>query len=179
MELRHNDCLIRPWEFTDVKSLSKLANNIKIFNNVRDYFPHPYTEDDALKWINICRRKRNKPTDFAILYQDELAGGIGMKLQTDIYQKSVETGYWLGEPFWGKGIATTAVRLIVEYTFSNFNIHRVYAEPFSRNTASCKVLEKNGFKQEGHLRQHAFKNDQYEDVFIYGLLREEWEKRDQ
>ncbi|MFX6949463.1 GNAT family protein, partial [Acinetobacter baumannii] len=85
-------------------------------------------------------------------------GGIGLILNSDVYIMSAEIGYWLAEPFWGQGIATEAVRQLVEYTFYYFDIVRLYAEVFETNKASMRVLEKNGFYLEGVRRKAVFKN---------------------
>ncbi|MFY0022190.1 GNAT family protein, partial [Acinetobacter baumannii] len=80
---------------------------------------------------------------------------------------SAEIGYWLAEPFWGQGIATEAVRQLVEYTFYYFDIVRLYAEVFETNKASMRVLEKNGFYLEGVRRKAVFKNGLLMDDFIW------------
>lgn len=155
----------------DKTQLAQLANNKKIWDNVRDQFGHPYTEKNAEEFI---QRQANSDTEkvFAIDLNDELCGLIGLILQKDVYRKSAEIGYWIGEPFWGKGIVTKAIELIVEYAFEELKLIRIYAGVFEYNTASMKVLEKNGFQKEGISKKAVFKNGKICDENRYALLNE-------
>ncbi|MGH9880451.1 MAG: GNAT family N-acetyltransferase, partial [Pyrinomonadaceae bacterium] len=85
----------------------------------------------------------------------------------------VEFGYWLARPYWGQGIMTDAVRVFVRYAFSELGLLRLTAHVFESNIASARVLEKNGFKLEGHLREHFIKDGKLIDVRFYGLLKED------
>jgi len=98
-------------------------------------------------------------------------GGIGLILNSDVYIKSAEIAYWVGESFWGQGVATEAIRQMVDYTFYYFDIIRLYAEVFENNKASMRALEKNGFYLEGVRRKSVFKNDQLMDDYIWVKLR--------
>ena len=100
---------LRPWQRHDAQALATIANNKKIWNNVRDQLPNPYTVSDALQWINHCK-KQNPLVNFAILYGNEIAGSIGCVPKEDIAKKTMEIGYFIGEHFQGKGVATEAVR---------------------------------------------------------------------
>ena len=80
-------------------------------------------------------------------------------------------GYWLAEPFWGKGIITAAIRQMVEYGFKTWDITRIYARPFGSNIASQKVLEKAGFRLEVRFEKTIFKNGVFEDELIYAIRR--------
>ena len=84
-----------------------------------------------------------KPELFAIDVNGEAVGGIGLHPQTDIHRKNAELGYWLAEPFWGKGIVSKAILEIIEFGFKTYDIDRIFARPFGTNAASQKVLEKN------------------------------------
>lgn len=170
MEIKLSLCAIRPWQRGDEQSLVRHADNKKIWLNVRDAFPHPYTMEDARWWIE----KANEPpaTNFAIVVEGEAVGGVGMILKDDIYRRSAEVGYWLGEEFWGRGVVTEAVRAIVEYAFENFDLCRLYAGVLEWNPASMKVLEKAGFQFEARLRKAVTKEGQTMDEFIYALIRE-------
>ncbi|MFN8348542.1 MAG: GNAT family protein [Spirosomataceae bacterium] len=162
---------LRPYRDGDETSLAKNADNYRIWRNVRDIFPHPYTLENARQWIDICKSE-TKPTVFAIDIDGEVAGGIGIVLQKDIFRKNAEIGYWLGEPYWGKGIATEAVKEMTEYAFCHFNIHRLYAGVFEYNPASMQVLKKAGFHFEAILRKSVYKEDSLWDEHIYVKFRE-------
>ena len=165
MEIRIGHRKIRSWSFQDRPAIVKYANNRKIWLNLRDNFPHPYTESDADTYLKSVVDQRPE-TDFAIATLDEAIGAIGLKLKEDVSRKSAELGYWLGEPFWGQGIATASVSAIVEYGFSHFDIVRIWAEVFEWNPASMRVLEKAGFQMEGRLRKSVHKDGKVIDKFI-------------
>lgn len=162
--------LIRPWTDKDVDNLVKYADNINIWNNLRNYFPHPYTTDHAKSWISSSAAA-TPIINFAIDFEGEAIGGIGLIFNTDVYVLSAEIGYWIGEPFWGKGIATEAIRQMTEYSFYYFDIVRIYAEVFENNKASMRALEKNGFYLEGVRRKSVFKNNLLMDDYIWVKLR--------
>src|SRR5512133_2194686 len=109
--------VLRGFKYDDRDRLAGLINNKKIWDNVRDLLPHPYTRENATEYINSCK-EQNPQQNFAIEFKEELAGGIGLVPQTDIYRLSAEIGYWIGEPYWGMGIATQAVGMITEYGFN-------------------------------------------------------------
>ena len=149
---------IRPLKLSDKAELAKLANNKKIWDNLRDYIPYPYTESDAEFFINLTKDEDPKQT-FGIEYDEELSGVIGLEVQKDVYQKSAEIGYWIGEPFWGNGIATKAVELITKYGFDKLDLNRIFSGVFEYNIASMKVLEKSGYEKEGIFKNAILKNN--------------------
>ena len=108
------------------------------------------------------------PTDFAIEVQ-EAVGGIGVRLQNDVERTSAEIGYWLGEPFWNKGIMTAAVRAFTDYAFAQFSLTRVFAVSFAGNVASHRVLEKAGYVREGTLRRSVVKNGKVLDQVLFAI----------
>ncbi len=161
-----NNLKIRPWVIEDLELLADYFNNIKIWNNMRDYIPHPYTLEDAEQFINI-QSELNLQQNFAITYAGEVVGGIGIITRVDIYRMNVELAYWIAEPFWGKGYATEAVRLMTEYVFHSFKVNRIVAEVFEYNKASMRVLEKNGYFLETVSRKGILKNDYLVDNYIW------------
>jgi ribosomal-protein-alanine N-acetyltransferase len=161
---------LRPWHINDLENLVALANNPNIARNLTDQFPSPYTKENGLKFIEFA--SSNEPLRiFAIDLDGESIGGIGLHPQSDIERKNAELGYWLGEPFWGKGIISKVVPQIVEYGFAHLDLHRIFARPFGRNIASQKVLEKAGFSLEAKLKDAFYKNKIFEDAFIYSILK--------
>ncbi|GHT38330.1 N-acetyltransferase [Bacteroidia bacterium] len=159
---------LRPWEEADALSLAKYANNIKVWNNLRDLFPHPYTFQDAKDYI-ACVRLQPIAQDFAIVTGGEAAGGISILPQADVERFSAELGYWLGEPFWNKGIMTAAVIRLADYLFEHTNIVRLFASVFDHNQASARVLEKAGFRFVGLHHKAAYKNNRFIDMRYYEL----------
>lgn len=166
--------LLRPWRETDAVSLTRYADNLKIAVNLRDAFPYPYTPADAEAYVRGCmEREGERQLCRAIVINGEAAGSIGVFLGNDVYRKSAELGYWLGEPFWGRGIMTAAVEQICLDAFRRFDIVRMYAEPYAQNMGSRRVLEKTGFTLEGTLRRRVYKCGEFWDSCLYALMREE------
>jgi [ribosomal protein S5]-alanine N-acetyltransferase len=169
MNFKLEKSIIRDWQMEDVPSLVKYANNKKIWQNLRDGFPHPYTVSDAEKFISHAV-KTNPGTIFAIATEKEAIGSIGIVLGADVHRYTAEMGYWLAEPFWGKGIMTEVVRFFSGWAISEFKLHRIYATPYATNPASARVLEKAGFEREGVIRSGAFKDGKVVDMFMYSRI---------
>ncbi len=161
---------LRPLQPNYKIQLAQLANNKKIYDNLRDHFPFPYKEGHAEAFIKAAREENPKQR-FGIVYKASLYGAIGLGIQQDVYRKTAEIGYWIGEPYWRKGIATKAVALITAYGFSELHLVRIYAGVFDFNIASMKVLEKNGFQKEGIFRNAVFKNGRICDEHRYYKLK--------
>ncbi len=133
---------------------------------MRDHIPHPYTYQDAETFI-AAQDELMPVQNFAILSGGEVAGGIGIMLKSDVYRMNVELAYWIGEPYWGKGLASESVRLMTEYVFETFSINRIVAEVWEYNKASMRVLEKNGYFLETVARKGVLKNDFLIDNYIW------------
>lgn len=162
--------LLRKWEKDDIELLATLANNKNISDNMSDRFPHPYSVKDAENWIALNENK-NPVVNFAIEVNGELAGGCGMMLMEDVYRHTAEIGYWIAESFWGKGIATEAVRLLLLEIKINFpGVIRVFAKPYAFNKASMKILEKNGFHLECIRKKAVIKNNTVMDDHVWVKL---------
>ena len=161
---------LRKWNLNDVNSLVKYANNHKIASNLTDQFPHPYRQEDGEAFLEMAT-KDDPVRIFAIDINGEASGGIGLHPQTDIHKKNAELGYWLAEPYWGRGIMSNAVRQIVDYGFKTFDIERIYAVPFGTNTSSQKVLENAGFILEGKFEKTLYKNGTYLDELVYAVRK--------
>lgn len=173
MELSLDHCSIRSWHLEDAEALVRYANNRRVWRNLRDSFPHPYTAEDADDWIELANAVQPE-TNFAIAVGEEAVGGIGLELKADVFRKSAEIGYWLGEPFWGRGIATEAVVGLTEWGFANLDLERIYAGVFSWNPASGRVLEKAGYVHEATLERSVFKDGEVLDEFVYATWPEHW-----
>jgi RimJ/RimL family protein N-acetyltransferase len=111
---------LRPIASTDKKSLAKHAHNKKISDNLRDRFPHPYTEEDAEWFINFVLSHNDPVKHFIIEINNEAVGIISISPDEDVYRLNAEIGYWLGEEHWGKGIITAVIKETIKYAFENF-----------------------------------------------------------
>ena len=164
---------LRPWHINDLENLVALANNPNIARNLTDQFPSPYTKENGLKFIEFANSGEPQRI-FAIDLDGQSIGGIGLHPQSDIERKNAEIAYWLGEPFWGNGIISKVIPQIVDYGFANLDLHRIFGRAFGRNIASQKVLEKAGFSLEAKLKDAFYKNENFEDAFIYSILKSNW-----
>ena len=165
---------LRPYCMEDIPSMVHHANSWKVARNLRDVFPHPYAEKDARDFVALCIQNEGKGQLCRAIEVDGAAvGSISLTLGSDVYRRSAELGYWLAEPFWGRGLMTSAVAEMCREGFGTWDIVRIYAEPYARNLASRRVLEKAGFTLEGTFRQSVCKNGEMLDACIYALIREE------
>lgn len=163
---------LRRWEQTDVAALCSLADDEKVAANLRDIFPNPYTVQDGQDFVAFCMETDERKTiQRAIEVDGVLAGSVSLVRGTDVAHRSAELGYWLGQSFWGKGIAAEAVRQICALGFAQWDIVRIFAEVFADNRASCRVLEKNGFVCEGTLRKSVVKYGDILDSEVYALIK--------
>jgi ribosomal-protein-alanine N-acetyltransferase len=181
--------VLRPWTPADIPDLARLADNRGVWRNLRDGFPSPYTKKDARDWIRGVSRMlpcMHFAVDVATLGEANasagvpatlagvpatLAGGIGLIPQEDMHKGTAEIGYWLGEPFWGRGIMTAALRSFSAYAFDAYGLRRLYARVLEWNPASMRVLEKAGYALEGRMRASALKDGRVADEMLYGLVR--------
>ena len=162
--------ILRPWQTDDAAQLTFIANNRNIWNNLRDRLPHPYTRADAIKWITHCRIQH--PTqNFAVVFDKLVIGSAGIMIKDDVYKKNIEIGYFVGEPYQGKGVATETVRILLEYIDMRFDAVRIYAEVFAHNKASMRVLQKNDFYLESIRKKSAIKNGEILDDYIWVKLK--------
>ena len=162
--------IVRDWQVDDAPPIAEFANNKKIWINLRDSFPHPYRLQDAKSFI-ACAIETNPTTVFAIATKSEAIGSIGLMLGKDVHRHTAEMGYWLAEPFWGKGIMTQAVSSLADFAIHDLKLHRVFAEPYITNPASARVLEKAGFIREGILRSNVLKDGKILDQFLYSFVQ--------
>jgi RimJ/RimL family protein N-acetyltransferase len=173
MLIRLPECTVREWRLDDAAALAQHANDRRIWLNMTDAFPHPYTIADATSFLATARAMAPQ-TWFAVTTDDQAVGGIGYTLHSGVERVAAEVGYWLGVAFWGRGIMTAALRAVTLHAFREHpDLRRVYAVPYVTSTASARILDKAGYRLEGRMRQSVIKNGQVLDQFIYAILREE------
>ena len=163
---------LRTWKESDLEDLVHNANDPEVANNLTDAFPSPYTLEDGKRFLE--RVMAQDPCEvLAIDLDGKVIGNIGIHPQTDVNRLNAELGYFIGRAYWGKGYATEAIRQMIDYSFSNLPIERIFARPFGRNKASQKVLEKAGFKLEATFPKILVKNGVREDEMIYAVYRKQ------
>lgn len=168
MELVLDTCTVRSWRPADAAPLARHADNRKIWRNLRDRFPHPYTREDAHAFIEMARSS-DRETHFCIAVDGEAAGSIGFTPRDDVERFTAEVGYWLGERYWGRGIVTEALTSVTAYALREHGLYRLFAVPFAWNAASLRVLEKAGYTREGRMRCSAYKDGQVVDQILYAF----------
>jgi RimJ/RimL family protein N-acetyltransferase len=168
--LNTDKCVIRPWKKGDEPSLVRHADNRNVWMNVRDTFPSPYTVSDAKAWVNVATRGLRDEV-WAIDVAGFAVGGISLHPEEGVHRYNAEIGYWLGEEYWGQGIATAAVRALTRHAFEVEGLVRLYAAVFEWNDASKRVLEKCGYAHEGTLRMSVFKAGRFVDQQMYAAVQ--------
>ena len=155
----------------DAEVLASYANNPRIAVNLRDGFPHPYMIGHAIEFIRNFGS--NPDANVRVIECDgKFCGVIGLHRQADVYYQTAEIGYWIAEPFWGKGIATEAVRQMTAYGFETMGLLRIHTGVFEYNPSSMRVLEKNGYVRDGIFRKSVTKMGKVWDEFRYSIIRE-------
>lgn len=193
-----NNIAVRRYQLSDAPSLAHHGNNKKIWNNLRNRMPQPYTEEAAQWWINHTNDPANcvksgpwtaetgsqgplLPTNYTITHNGIAIGSIGFEANpsNEVYAHTAEIGYWLGEEYWGQGIMGTVAPAFVEWVFETFEIVvRIEAGVYDRNKGSQRVLQKAGFVVEGWRRCRYVKNGIVGDEMMHGLVRPGFEKEE-
>ena len=153
------------------------ADDERITRFMTDQFPYPYTREDAEAWIAKCEAQ-DPPRGFAIMIDGAVGGGVGCEPMGDIRTGTAEVGWWVAPPWWGRGIATVAVRRYIAYCFEDLDLHRIEAGVFLSNPASARVAEKVGLVLEGIGRDAYLKNEGLIDRLSYGLARSQQNQPD-
>ena len=170
IELEH--CVLRSWRDDDADALVDGANNRNVWMALRDLMPQPYTLADAEAYL-LSVAKDGPKHSLCIEVNGKAAGAISLRFESDVHRLTAELGYWLAEPFWGRGIMSEAVAALVEHAFRTFALRRIFASVYANNPASARVLEKAGFVFEGRMRQNVIKEGEILDSLLYAKLREE------
>ncbi len=165
---------LRRLSLSDAPEIARLINNRKIWDNLRDFIPNPYGVEDGEFFVNLTQ-KENPPQTFGIVLDEtQLCGVIGLVIQQDVHRFSAEIGYWIGEEYWGKGIGTKAIQLMVDYGFNELSLNRIFSGVFEYNQPSLRILEKCGFVKEGILKKAVYKNGNFYDEHRYAIIKPEF-----
>ena len=165
-------CVLRPWQPADRDALVRLADDRSVWRNMADVFPHPYTLADADGWIALASTP-SASLHLAITVDGAFAGGIGAIAGSGVHCASADFGYWLGQPFWGRGIATAAARTLADHLLGQRHFVRLQATVYAWNPASVRVLEKAGFQREGVRRLGVLKDGCLVDGWLLGRVADD------
>ncbi len=171
-----DSCLVRPYRESDLEALARQGDDKSIASHLRDGFPNPYTLSDARSWLDFVATQ-DPASNFAIEVDGAFAGGIGFTEKCNVHRFTAEVGYWLGREYWGRGIATDALRAFAPWLFATKGLLRLEALVFDGNPASRRVLEKAGFAVEARMRQAVVKNGNAIDAWLYARLRSDADPR--
>jgi len=161
---------LREYADSDLERLVQLANNENVSRYLVYTFPYPYTLADAEWWIGTGS-KQDGGIARVIEYQGMFVGNIGIRPQGGWREHLGEIGYWVGEDYWGKGIATAALAQLTEYGFNTRHFRKLFATALAPNIASMRVLEKCGYQREGALKGEVQKNGTYFDTHHFARHR--------
>lgn len=162
-------CRVRPWTAADLDALVAHADNPHVSAQLRDVFPYPYTLDDGRRFLAFVAAQ-HPPTAMAIEVDGEAVGGVGVVPASGNERRTAEIGYWLGEAYWGRGIAVEALTMMTAYAIETFALVRVQALPAASNPRSCRVLEKAGYVLEGTMRKSFLKHGELHDQCLYAWV---------
>jgi RimJ/RimL family protein N-acetyltransferase len=169
MKLHGSGFTLRNWKLNDASATQRNADNKNVSRFLLDRFPSPYTLADAEAWVKNWQDQA-PVINFAIADEnDEVIGGIGLELREDVYRKTPLIGYWLAEPYWGKGIMPQAIKLMCDYAFTELGMICILAFVLSKNQASMRVLEKAGFTKVGVIPKSVIKDGVVMDEHVYCL----------
>lgn len=166
---------LKKFTIVDAPAVVHLAGDKRV-SATAHHIPYPLTTKDAEYWIVNHRMEFEEGTavHFAV-YEKELGHIIGYTGMSMISENRLaEVHFWLGAQFWGLGYCTEAVAALTGYAFAQDDIDRLYARTLGSNPAAARVLEKNGFIQEGRLRRHIHVGGVAQDLALHGLLREDY-----
>ncbi len=161
---------LRKYTLNDLDELVKLGDNSNIAMFMMNRFPHPYTKEKGIEFINLALT--HNPAQLMVIdLNGKFIGAIGVHPMEDVFSFNAELGYWLGEEYWEKGYANQALKLMIDYVFRNFKISRIFLRIFSNNKASLKLAEKTGFKLEAKFEKTVCKNGELLDEFVYAIRK--------
>ena len=159
----------------DIPTIVELANNLNIAKYTQN-LPYPYAEKDAIYWLNLAQQGMQNGSKLVLAIREKATntfmGGIGLHIN-DRHHRA-ELGYWIGEPFWGKGYVTEAARAMMQYGFEELKLNRIQAHYMKQNIGSGRVMEKAGMQREGELVEHQFKYGVYHTIVAYGITKTQY-----
>lgn len=168
--LRGDGFVLRSWRPDDLDALLQHANDIRIVRGLSDRFPHPYNREHGERFLAGDVVDLRDPV-FAIEVDGQACGGIGARPGQGERRHGAELGYWLGHSLWGRGLMTQVVALYAPWVMEQLALHRLQATVLDNNPASARVLQKNGFEEEGVQRCAVVKFGELHDLRVFVKVR--------
>ena len=174
--LRTKRLQLRPLKLSDASAIQKAASARKIADTMIS-LPHPYPPGEAERYVSRQQAEQKAGGSVTFIIEQQVEGcfcGLVEVRDIDREHSQGELSFWLRVDVWGRGYMSEVVQEVLRYGFEDLGLNRLYAYHMIRNPASGRVLEMNGFKQEGLLHQRVRKWGQFEDVALWAILRQEW-----
>lgn len=168
--------ILRPLNSADAPSIQEKAS-VRAIADTTISIPHPYPNEEAEHYIerqlNAWKAGHSVTFGIAGKPQGEICGVLEIRdIERDHSQ--AELSFWIAAEFWGQGYMSEALKPAIAFGFNHLSLNRLYAYHMLRNPGSGKVLQKNGFVQEGVLRQRVRKWGVFEDVALWAMLQKDW-----
>ncbi len=163
---------LRAWRADDLESLLRHADDEEVSRGVGDRFPWPYARADGEAFLSGKVIDFEAGPAFAIDFDGEAIGSIGARPGQGERRHSAEFGYWLGRKQWGRGLMTRVVAAFAPWAMRELRLYRLQASVLDFNLGSARVLEKNGFAEEGLQRKAVFKRGRVHDLRVFAKTRE-------
>ncbi|MBD3310396.1 GNAT family N-acetyltransferase [Candidatus Woesearchaeota archaeon] len=162
---------IRPQRVSDAKRFFDILNSDKFH-----YFGYrPKSLEEEIEYLKSMpeRRRKNLQHNYTVVYDGKVVGAIGIKVRQHDRSYIGEIGYFLDENYWGRGIATKAVKQMEKIGFTKFKLRRIEIWVHPKNKGSIKVAEKAGYKREGLMRKvvRTRLSKDFEDAYLYAKVK--------
>ena len=169
--------VLRPFVPADADAVTAIVSDREIAANTLS-IPHPYERPMAERWLatQADAFERGESVTFAVTRRESgaLLGCVGLMIERDHLR--AEMGYWMSRDSWSRGFGTEASAAVLRHAFEQLGLHRVFAHHLTRNPASGRIMQKLGMRHEGTLRGHVLKWGVHEDLELYGIVREDYER---
>lgn len=166
---------LREYHKADINVVWKYINDWEVRKYLIPGVPLPWKFEEEEKWYEELSAKKEDNYSFAIerISDGQYVGGCGIN-ELDWKNSVATVGIFLGKPFLSQGYGTDAMNVLVNFIFSEMNLHKVMLYVYAFNERAIKSYQKVGFKIEGTLRSQIFRDGKYHDEMIMGILKEEW-----
>ncbi len=170
--------VLRPFTGADAPDVERLAGAWEVADTTLN-IPHPYPEGAGAEWIATHARAWESGTGLTLAIAlratpDMILGAVSLSIEPQ--HSRGELGYWIAASHWGSGYATEAAHAVATFGFDDLSLHRIQARHFTRNPASGRVMEKLRMKFEGINRGAYARWAKFEDVAVYAILENEWQR---
>ena len=166
---------LRPLERADIGGILRYVRAQEIADNT--FVPQPYTAEDAQEFVQKAQDGWTFDDGYVFALIDRSSGCFAgcMGIHPIRMHDRAEVGYWLGKPFWGRGLATAALRRLIQFGFEVLKLNRIEAGHFPHNPASGRVMLKAKMRYEGLRRDYVLHRDAHKDLVWYAILRVDYE----